>query len=200
MSEVTLIEDGPERNRLRVQLTEFRGTPLLQLRFWYKDKETDEFKPTRKGLALSKNNYLAVKSVISDFHDDVMQHLGYGAKGALSDGDHEEVKASRERQIESVSDYQVRIEPLRPVSKLYEMSFEGSVASLVLNSSHPFVSKLEEAGSIQSMTDVISMMLVAVELSRHQSEGADLTAPSVTLEVFLDHFQRILSNLARSAK
>lgn len=197
MSDLTLIEDGPDRSRLRIQLTEFQGTPLLQLRYWYKDKKSGEFKPTRKGIALTRNNYLAVKSVISDFHDNVMNHLEFGGAKKVGAADLGEVKASQRRRTESISSYGVEVRPIRPMSKLYEVAFEGSSANLILNRNHPFVARFAEEGAWSSSASVISILFIALELSKIQSEDTELTAPSVTLEMLLDRLSRVLANLTK---
>ena len=38
---------------IRVQISEFEGKKYLDIRKFYLDKETDEYKPTRKGISLN---------------------------------------------------------------------------------------------------------------------------------------------------
>jgi len=38
---------------IRVQISEFEGKKYLDIRKFYLDKETEEYKPTRKGISLN---------------------------------------------------------------------------------------------------------------------------------------------------
>ncbi|MCB1158600.1 MAG: transcriptional coactivator p15/PC4 family protein [Leptospiraceae bacterium] len=45
---------------IRVEVSEYRGKKLLNLRIWYYD-ENQELKPTKKGIAISPDLFEAVK-------------------------------------------------------------------------------------------------------------------------------------------
>ena len=82
-----LIEDGPDNKRLRIALRKFKGTPLLDVRYWYLDKKAQEFKPTGKGISLTRANYLGLRSIAVDHHDAVMGYLDIGSLAATHQGD-----------------------------------------------------------------------------------------------------------------
>ncbi|MEM7184834.1 MAG: transcriptional coactivator p15/PC4 family protein [Spirochaetota bacterium] len=46
---------------IRVEVSEFRGKKLLNLRVWYTDPESEELKPTKKGIAIPAELFGEVK-------------------------------------------------------------------------------------------------------------------------------------------
>ncbi|MEQ9364015.1 MAG: transcriptional coactivator p15/PC4 family protein [Leptospirales bacterium] len=51
---------------IRVEISEFRGQNYLNLRVWYTDKESGEYKPTQKGIAIRPELYSEIKAAILD--------------------------------------------------------------------------------------------------------------------------------------
>ena len=49
---------------IRVEVTEYKGAKYLNLRVWYADKETGEFKPTQKGIAIKPELYPLLKQAV----------------------------------------------------------------------------------------------------------------------------------------
>jgi len=49
---------------IRVEITEFKGTQYLNLRVWYTDAESGEYKPTKKGIAVKPELYQALKEAV----------------------------------------------------------------------------------------------------------------------------------------
>lgn len=49
---------------VRVEVSEFRGQNYLNLRVWYTDKESGEYKPTQKGIAIRPELYGELKQAI----------------------------------------------------------------------------------------------------------------------------------------
>jgi hypothetical protein len=57
---------GNEKYPIVISLTEYKGSPMIDIRKYYLDKKTNEVKPSKKGIALQKNNYnLLVDSLIN---------------------------------------------------------------------------------------------------------------------------------------
>jgi hypothetical protein len=48
---------------LRIEISEYKGKKLLNLRIWYTDKE-GELKPTQKGVTVSPESYEELKEAI----------------------------------------------------------------------------------------------------------------------------------------
>ncbi|MCR9142659.1 MAG: transcriptional coactivator p15/PC4 family protein [bacterium] len=51
---------------IRVEISEFRGQNYLNLRVWYTDKESGDYKPTQKGIAIRPELYPEIKAAILD--------------------------------------------------------------------------------------------------------------------------------------
>jgi len=49
---------------IRIETTEFKGNKYLNIRVWYQDKESGEYKPTQKGVALKPELYQQLKESI----------------------------------------------------------------------------------------------------------------------------------------
>jgi len=49
---------------IRVEISEFKGQTYLNLRVWYTDKETGEYKPTQKGIAVKPELYPMLKDAV----------------------------------------------------------------------------------------------------------------------------------------
>lgn len=56
---------------IRVEISEFRGQNYLNLRVWYTDKESGEFKPTQKGIAIRPELYPEIKKAILDAETEI---------------------------------------------------------------------------------------------------------------------------------
>ena len=50
---------------IRVQLKEYEGHKLVDLRVWYKDKD-GEYKPTKKGISFNRNLAVNISKAITD--------------------------------------------------------------------------------------------------------------------------------------
>ena len=61
---------------IRIQSKEYEGHKLIDLRVWYEDKETGEYKPTKKGISLMPDK---VPGVIEGILK-AMDVMGYGEK------------------------------------------------------------------------------------------------------------------------
>ncbi|MDX1958425.1 MAG: transcriptional coactivator p15/PC4 family protein [Leptospiraceae bacterium] len=65
MSDIIADIDRGKGEILRIEVSEYKGKKLLNLRIWYTDKE-GEFKPTQKGVTVSPEDYEALKNAILD--------------------------------------------------------------------------------------------------------------------------------------
>ncbi len=49
---------------IRVEISEFRGKNYLNIRTWYTDRESGEYKPTQKGVSIRPDQYEELKAAI----------------------------------------------------------------------------------------------------------------------------------------
>ena len=56
---------------IRVELSEFKEKTYINIRVWYLDKNTDEYKPTKKGISLSVNKYDELMDALAELGEDI---------------------------------------------------------------------------------------------------------------------------------
>ena len=56
---------------IRVEVSEYKGEKYLNIRIWYKDKTSEEFKPSQKGVAIRANQYDEFISAIREAQNDI---------------------------------------------------------------------------------------------------------------------------------
>ena len=49
---------------IRVEISEFKGKNYLNIRTWYTDRESGEYKPTQKGISIRPDLYEALKQAV----------------------------------------------------------------------------------------------------------------------------------------
>ncbi len=49
---------------IRVEISEYKGAQYLNLRVWYTDKNSNELKPTQKGITVKPELYEALKEAV----------------------------------------------------------------------------------------------------------------------------------------
>lgn len=163
-------EDGPKRKRLVIRLTEYKDHRLLDLRYWYLDKKADEFKPTSKGIMLTRSNYLAFKKVVDHNHETVMDWLGVGYVP-------EHVEKYNREQEKNVEDLRLKSSEVRGEisdcpedTSFFKVEHEGGVDRVVFNSSHPFV-RLMQDNKDQCIDELVLMLVMTFERAKNGLEG-----------------------------
>lgn len=59
-----------ETEVIRVEKSEFKGKEYVQVRTWYLDQKTDEWKPTQKGISVPIEKYEALREAINSLETD----------------------------------------------------------------------------------------------------------------------------------
>jgi hypothetical protein len=57
------------REQVHIRLKVFEGHELIDIRIWYPDRETEEWKPSSKGIAVSTELYDALAEAINRLGD-----------------------------------------------------------------------------------------------------------------------------------
>ena len=193
-----LIEDGPDSKRLRIVLREFKGTPLLDVRYWYLDKKSKELKATGKGISLTRANYLGLRSIAVDHHDAVMEYLDVGSITASHGGDNSQITKQIVQNQQSVKTVELDIAPLKPSSRLYEVEYKGALATITLNRSHQFVRSLSEIEDVrEGQLDAIGRLIVSMDFSLMNVRGEGVISPSIVADQFEYDFTKFADRLSR---
>ena len=198
---VVLLEDGPTKKRLKVTLQAYMGNPLLHLRYWYEDKKSGEMLPTRQGIALTRNNYLALRSGIVDQHDDIMEYLNVGAKEVIKTDEGQLLNSYIAGRQSPIANIKVEFEAIRPASDLYKVDYYGSLATVRLNTNHSFVSQNPIFEKIENVPEdfikSIGKLLVSLDLSMMAAKDTELTSPTVVTEQLKFDFFKNVQTISR---
>ena len=74
---------GGKGSPLVVRRSSFKGIQTVDIRKYFREKSSGDLKPTRKGLTLTRNQYLFLHSIFEERHDDLVAWLD---RSELTDG------------------------------------------------------------------------------------------------------------------
>ena len=194
-NDTILIEDGPPSKRLFVRLTEYKGTRTLDLRFWYQDKKTEEYRPSNKGISLTRKNYLTARDSFATKHEQIMDHLGVGyvPKGVTEydvrqDAHGEEVKRSGGPFTVGHDAH---------AGRFFRVSHEGAVESILFSGDHPLDKTLERLGASgcarEDLDQLVGALLSAYTRAKTSVEGSSTSDASLLLDQLEHNWSEILA-------
>jgi len=199
--EKVLVEDGSPSKKLIIQLREYEGHRLLDVRYWYTDKKDKMLKPTQKGINLTRSNYLTFKSVITNHHEEVMDWLGVGYVPANVD---EYTKKQHECANEHkyrVGNYDVSLCDFGSSSMLYEVSHLAGQKHIKLNTEHKFVKNINNL--LEQNSEVLKIfcdMLMAFDNAKNGLGGAYSVNADALIEQLDYDWSHSLNAMARMKK
>ena len=176
-----LIEDGPDRKKFRVVLDNFEGRNVLNIRYWYKDKSAGEYKPTRQGITITATNYLAFKSVISQYDGEVISHLNSGSESAKQLASEQRANIDAAAAVREVTKTELVVEPFRPSTEMFKVDYEGGLARVIVNQRHSVSEFLDLENAARHTIDTIAKVLVAFDLSYFSASQARDASGAVAL-------------------
>ncbi len=124
---------GSKRNALAVHKTIYEGMRLLSIRRWYVDAKSKEWRPTKKGVTLSENNFLFLKNVFED-EKLTIEEWFENSKIEPASLQLEDVVNSEHWKTAKLS---IKSESWHG-PELFKYAVIGSEETLVVNVSHPF--------------------------------------------------------------
>lgn len=187
-SDVVLCEEGPDKKKLRITLHEYKGTPLLQLRYFYVDKKSGETKPTKNGIAITRNRYLDLVETIDRNRESIADYLAGDVIEGTALTSLSQLKAQTAERACSISKISVKKQPGR-LAELFETSFQGGTAELAINSNHEF---LDEIDPTDSATDLTLRALVALDLASELIKHNEAYQVQHAIDRLQDEFRRQL--------
>ena len=63
---------------IRIEISEFKGQQYLNLRVWYMDKKTEEYKPTQKGITVKPELFAELKAAVLEAEGVIQDILEKG--------------------------------------------------------------------------------------------------------------------------
>jgi len=200
-NEKVLVEDGSPSKKLRIQLKEYEGHRLLDLRYWYTDKKDKILKPTQKGINLTRSNYLTFKSVITNNHEEVMDWLGVGYVPANVDEYTKKQYQCANEQKYSVGNYDVSLCDFGSSFIMYEIIHLAGRISIKLNTDHKFIKNISKQFS--GNNDVIHLvcnMIMAFDNAKHGLSGSHSVNADALIEQLEYDWSYTLNSIAGKKK
>lgn len=131
ISEDTFILDiGSKNNRLRVCLGKFEGFPTIDIRKWYQERGSNEWKRSGKGITLTADYFRNLLAALDAYRDQILRHLQAHDRDFTP-----QLKQVPVSPIEDVPS--LEIEQSGSQVPFLSWRHEGSKLVAVLNQNHP---------------------------------------------------------------
>jgi hypothetical protein len=187
--EIFLKETGNPKNKLRISLSTYNDQKLFNARFYYEDKE-GVLRPTRRGISLKRNHYLDIIETISKHNDAISDFL---ESGALS-GDLKEISEQKKIAFNTskiVNTIETKIAP-RPDKAFAEVTYEGSLAKVSLNSRNKYVNHYKDN---DQNIKLLEELAVALDISLNLIKDDESKQVQHALDRLFNEFNRQLNKL-----
>ena len=191
---------GSENNLLQVVLSIFRGRRYLDIRRYFKASD-GSMSPTRKGIALSLNDFNFIMKTLEANETQVSDWLDLGE-------DEVRLALTRAQAAEEWSRYEAKsfIRSVREERTLtfFSISEEGGKVKLIYNSSHPLYGELEQALA-SSPTDsrflqLFDFILVSYARCRGQFKPDQKVEADELFEMLDNEWGRVLRRYIEESK
>jgi len=186
ISDRILGEEGPERNRTRFYLNSYEGNRLLDIRKFYRDRKTGDFKPKRQGINLNRDTFMELKRVLDRDEDLILEWLRIGHvpeevlryQQAQEEAKKKNFRLVGEVDIEEVNNFRDL--------KMFDVRHEGGRDIVELNSAHAFVQSISEE-ELAKMTPteirgLFARVFAAFGRSRTLLLGGGASEPEILFE------------------
>ena len=186
VSDRILGEEGPERNRTRFYLNSYEGNRLLDIRKFYRDRKTGDFKPKRQGINLNRDTFMELKRVLDRDEDLILDWLRIGHvpeevlryQQAQEEAKKKNFRLVGEVDIEEVNNFRDL--------KMFDVRHEGGRDIVELNSAHAFVQSISEE-ELAKMTPteirgLFARVFAAFGRSRTLLLGGGASEPEILFE------------------
>ena len=185
----TLLEDGPAHKRLTLSLTEFGDARLLDIRYWYFDKKSSEYKSTKKGISLTGSKFNAVIGALVGNRDEISQWLDVATVP-------EHVLEYAERQDSAIENNLYSGRALAASSeerprdtRFFEAEHSGGLDKVVFNRSRDFVRRLEEQLQAADASDELWFLFSALVTSYVRARAQIADTPVSHPDILLDDLE-----------
>lgn len=189
----TLAEDGTEKKKLIIRLTEYEGNRLLDLRFWYFNKKELEWHRTRKGIMLNRENFKCAKKAFETHDEEILDWLGIGYVP-----EHVEKYANeQEEAVEKGAYAPDRVttstvqQPRNPA--FFEVVHRGGKTEVEYNESHPLFDKLKSNGDDSAESGLLALLLA----SYHRAKERLGDSPATDASILFDQLEHDWSNFLK---
>lgn len=154
---------GSKKAPLVLELKEYNGSNLIDIRKYFTDKKSGELAPTRKGISLTEVQYQVLTETLNDKSDQIFNWFNQDTT------EFDTNKSSYEENISAKEEYSVQVSSWKAMemSKYHQ---EGGKRTLVLNEDHPWIATLLKLTS-NDINNPIFLHFVSLFQSFHRSES-----------------------------
>lgn len=194
-----LAEDGPPSKRLVLRLTHFEESRLLDLRYWYKDKKTADFRPTSKGVSLTRKNFLCLKQTVEQRSEEILDWLSISYVP-------EHVAVYEERQVNAGEQLELETPKVEFAAKaaprdtaFFDVARAGAEAKVTLNTAHPFVERLMEVvndADAAGVRELVAQLLLCHAQAQESLSDSPATHADVLFDQLVYNWSRLLRRSA----
>jgi hypothetical protein len=174
-----LATSGARRNELLVKLTHFEGIPLLDVRFWYTDRE-GKLQPTRKGISLPPGHFGVVAETLERYsaaiqawlsgESDVEDLLRQGAEesGAIAKARAHYAALLSTADRARLQSGAIEVEEVdEPRSRFcFAVDHLGGKEQVLLNRAHPFGRRMADATSPEELRTLLLGLIASFSRAR----------------------------------
>ena len=157
-TEHVILDSGSKKNCMRISLSEFNGTPILNIRNYF--EKDGEMRPTKKGISISRNKFLDLAKVFNEHQEHIESFL----ENTNNLKRFEEIfvtKSLELEQLKTVETANLNICPT-PGRNISEIKYHGSTAEINLDTNHKFIDKF--SGS-EVADEVLKKLFLALDIS-----------------------------------
>lgn len=187
-TEHVILDSGSKRNCMRISLSDFNGTPILNIRNYF--EKDGEMRPTKKGISMSRNKFLDLAKILNEKQDYIASFLE-NTKNFSKFEDIFTKKSSALEQIKTVETANLNIGPT-PGRQIAEVKYQGSSAEINLDSNHKFIEKF---GGSQACDEILKKLFLAVDISMRLVTEDESNEVKQSFERFEYELSRQLRNL-----
>lgn len=154
---------GSKKAPLVLELKDYNGSNLIDIRKYFTDKKSGELAPTRKGISLTEVQYQVLVETLNVKSNEIADWFNQeSSEYDINTKSYEENKSAEEEYSVEVSSWKGM-----EMSKYHQ---EGGKRTLVLNEEHPWISKLLQL-TANDINNPIFLHFVSLFQSFHRSES-----------------------------
>ena len=155
---------GNKKYPIVISLSEYKGSPLVDIRKYYFDKKSEEIKPSKKGIALQKNSFNLLAQTLIDSSPEIKKWFEekneYSAKKATQTL---QVRADAvEENRRQAQNFETDKEGWQ-APNFFDVESLGGSDKIVYNTKHSMYELLNQLsqGDDKSASDLINVILMS---------------------------------------
>lgn len=184
---------GSPRNPILISIGEIEGGRVVDIRRYYRDKVTQELRPTQKGISLQAANFAEIFACLSDAYGPIAEWLEGGGVTDQVKRQTAAVKAAT-----SGSKPRLKTEPWRGAS-FFKVKTQGSEIEVALKADHQVAECIQEVKSSAAAAQLLADLLTAFELAA-ASATVDEDAKTVALPQLETAWSNQLGSMLKNRK